>query len=134
MITMSYGALRSNAFRQAMVKLGSDSNVSQVTALKIINISKKLEEKLAESQSILTTVLCELVNVENNLFQLNADKTEFEWKDGVNAEDAKKNIIEYANTLFSVDADKLTLAELEPVKLSAIEISLLSPLIENLLS
>lgn len=131
MITMSYGALRSDSFRQAIVKIGVNTDVAQATALKVIDISKKLEEKLADSQKAWVEMMRDLVNVENGMFQLNADKTDFQWKDGVNVEEAKKNILDYAKTEVSVEADKLTLAELEPVKLSAVELALLAPLTEN---
>lgn len=130
-LSINYGTLRSDPFRNAFLKMGTCEEVGQESALKIVTLSKSLEEKLVESQSEWVGLMRDLVHSENGMFKLNEDKSDFLWKDGVNPEDGKEKIISFAQKKVEVEAPKLTLDELKPVKLSAVELALLEPVLEK---
>ena len=133
MLTLPYGTLRSESFRNAIIKLGICPDLGMDTSLKVLEISKKLESKLRESQGEWVTMLKQYVPVEEgtNFFALNKDKTDFAWKDGVDPEEAKKKIMEFTAKEITVDHEPLELKDLTPVKLSAIDIAVLDPLLKK---
>jgi hypothetical protein len=133
MLTVPYGTLRSESFRNAIVKLGTCPDLGMDTSLKVLEISKKLELKLRESQGEWVTMLKQYVPVEKgtNFFALNKEKTDFAWKDGVDPEEAKRKIMEFTSKEVTVDHEPLDIKDLTPVKLSAIDIAVLDPLLKK---
>lgn len=131
MLSVPYGTLRSESFRTAILKLGTCTDLEQDTSLKILEISKKLESKLRQSQEEWVTMLKQYVPVKDGMFALNDEKTDFAWKDGVDPEEAKKKIIEFTTKEVSVEYEPLLLSELKPVKLSAIDIAVLDPILKK---
>ena len=132
MISINYGTLRSDSFRNAFFKIGNCEGVTQDTALKVIDVSKKLEEKLVESQKEWIDLMRGLVPSENGMFKLNEEKTDFVWLDGVDPEKGKQDIMNFAKKTVEVEGPKLSLEELKEVKLSPVELALLEPVLEKI--
>lgn len=131
MISLDYGTLRSDTFRNAFVKLGSSEDVSRDTAIKLIEVSRKLEAKLIESQDEWLSLMRGMVEIENGKFKLNDEKTDFVWLDDVDPDVGKSKIMSFVGKTVEIDSPKFDLGELKNVKLSAVELALIDPILKK---
>ena len=96
----------------------------------MMRTAKALESKLKESQTEWVALGTKLVKKdETGNFVLNADKSDFEFLEGVNAADAKTAIEDFGEKEVIIDRLKFTFDDIAPAKLSPAELSVIECLL-----
>jgi hypothetical protein len=96
-----------------------------------MRLAKDLETKLRESQVEWVKLLGQYVKTEGSQWKLNEAKTDFDYIDGVDKDEAKKEIMAFLAKKTEIVREKLDLDKLSPAKLSPIDLSTLEPIIST---
>ncbi len=131
MITVDYGTLRSDPFKTSLSKLVNSTDLEPKTAYRVMRLAKDLESKLKESQVEWIKLLGQYVETDGAQWKLNEDKTDFAYKEGVDKDAAKKEIMAFLAKTTEIGREKLELDHLSPAKLSPIDLSTLEPIIST---
>lgn len=131
MISISRSVLRSDPFKSNFSKLVNAEGLEPKTALAVVTMAKALESVLVETQKEWIELLKKFVHEEAGRFKLNEEKNDFAYFDGVNPEDAKKEIMAFLEKEEIINLDKLPLENLGAAKLSPHHLSVLEPIINT---
>lgn len=132
MFKISYRDLRSDPFKQTMVKIASCGAYPEKVAYNIMRMAKALEAELKKSNEEWVKLAASLVQKdEKGNLKLNEEKTDFLWVDGVTGEAGKAKIEEFGAKEVIIDRHKLKLSALAPAKLSPADLANIECLLDG---
>lgn len=133
MFKVSYRELRSDTFRQAIGKLATCQEFkSPQISMKVGRVVRDVEKELKKSQKAWIDLADPLVaRDDKGNFKL-SDIEGFTFKEGVNADDARKKIESFVEVEALFDHPKFKLDDLGPAKLSPIELLQIEPMLVQL--
>lgn len=128
MMTLKKGDLFNDQLRFSLQKIGSCNSLKTKVAYNFMRLVKILEaenKKFRQEQVDLTKKYVEWENELKKTFKLTEDKTDFIWKEGVDAAAARRDLEEFLQQEIQIARFPFEVEDFEPAKLTPGDIGML---------